>query len=78
MKRCWYWAATGTFSAASIYDFLNIETGGDLMRDLLLVIALLGFICLGFPVMKRLDRFLNENFKGEKDRHQTDKQRTGK
>lgn len=35
------------------------------MQDILLIAALIVFVCLGFPVMKRLDRFLNESFKGE-------------
>ncbi len=48
------------------------------MRDILLALALLGFICLGFPVMKRVDRFLNENLKPEKDRPMTERKHTGK
>ena len=48
------------------------------MRDILLALALLGFICLGFPVMKRVDRFLNENLKPEKDRPQPKEKPTGK
>ena len=48
------------------------------MRDILLALALLVFICLGFPAMKRVDRFLNENLKPEKDRPQADGKRTGK
>ena len=48
------------------------------MRDILLVLALLGFICLGFPVMKRVDRFLNENLKPEIERPQSDGKSTGK
>ena len=48
------------------------------MRDILLVLALLGFICLGFPVMKRVDRFLNENLKSEIERPRSDGKPTGK
>ena len=48
------------------------------MRDILLVLALLGFVCLGFPVMKRVDRFLNENLKPERDRPQPKEKPTGK
>ena len=45
---------------------------------LVLALALLGFICLGFPVMKRVDRFLNENLKPEIERPQSDGKSTGK
>ncbi len=48
------------------------------MCDILLALVLLGFICLGFPVMMRLDRFLNENLKPEKDRPQAEGKQTGK
>ena len=48
------------------------------MRDILLALALLIFICLGFPAMKRVDRFLNENLKPEKDRPQSEGKHTGK
>ena len=48
------------------------------MRDILLALALLGFICLGFPAMKRVDRFLNENLKPERDRPRTNGKHTGK
>ena len=48
------------------------------MRDILLALALLGFICLGFPAMKRVDRFLNENLKPEWDRPQAEGKHTGK
>ena len=48
------------------------------MRDILLVLALLIFICLGFPVMKRVDRFLNENLKPERERPQPKEKSTGK
>ena len=48
------------------------------MRDILLVLALLIFICLGFPVMKRVDRFLNENLKPERERPQPKGKHTGK
>ena len=48
------------------------------MRDILLALALLGFVCLGFPVMKRVDRFLNENLKPERERPQSEGKHTGK
>lgn len=48
------------------------------MRDILLALALLGFICMGFPAMKRVDRFLNENLKPERDRPQPKGKHTGK
>lgn len=48
------------------------------MRDILLALALLVFICLGFPAMKRVDRFLNENLKPEKERPQSVGKHTGK
>ena len=48
------------------------------MRDILLALALLIFICLGFPAMKRVDRFLNENLKPEKERPQSAGKYTGK
>ena len=48
------------------------------MRDILLALALLGFICLGFPAMKRVDRFLNENLKPERERPQSVGKHTGK
>ena len=48
------------------------------MRDILLALALLIFICLGFPAMKRVDRFLNENLKPEWDRPQAEGKHTGK
>ena len=48
------------------------------MRDILLALALLIFICLGFPAMKRVDRFLNENLKPEKERPQSVGKHTGK
>ena len=48
------------------------------MREILLALALLGFICLGCPVMKRVDRFQNENLKPERDRPQSEGKQTGK
>ena len=48
------------------------------MRDILLALALLIFICLGFPAMKRVDRFLNENLKPEWDRPRAEGKHTGK
>ena len=48
------------------------------MRDILLALALLGFICLGFPAMKRVDRFLNENLKPEWERPRAEGKHAGK
>jgi len=48
------------------------------MRDILMALALLIFICLGFPAMKRVDRFLNENLKPERERPQSEGKHTGK
>ena len=35
----------------------------ELLRDILLVITVLAVFVVGFFVMKRLDKFLNENYK---------------
>ena len=35
----------------------------ELLRDILLVITVLAVFVFGFFVMKRLDKFLNENYK---------------
>ena len=35
----------------------------EVLRDILLVITLLAVFVVGFFVMKRLDKFLNENYK---------------
>ena len=48
------------------------------MRDIPLALVLLIFICLGFPAMKRVDRFLNENLKPEMERPQPKEKPTGK
>ncbi len=49
----------------------------EILRDILLVITVLAVFVFGFFVMKRLDRFLNENYKlffienKEKSRHKS-------
>jgi len=48
------------------------------MRDFLLAAAVLIFILLGFPAMKRLDRFLNAQFKEECEASKTKNARGGK
>ena len=35
----------------------------EVLRDILLVITVLAIFVFGFFVMKRLDKFLNENYK---------------
>ena len=36
------------------------------VRDIILVVAVLGVMVFGFFVMKRLDKFLDENRKGKR------------
>lgn len=48
------------------------------MREGLLVIVLAVFFCLGYPAMKRLDRFLNEHLRDAEDQTEKTEPRSGK